>query len=480
MLKKIFQKRVTSLVLPVFFAVGVLGFLEFGFCPTVSAGGSVLGVKIFDATSLVLEKGFFVAFSGPDKVSNISTIDLGGDGINEIMIGAPRDEKPQVKIYREDGSLVNSFLVYEDNFLGGVNVGAGDFDGDGQGEVVVAPASGRAAEIKILDGYGRPKISEGFFAFDKNLKNGVNIATKDLNNDGRDEIIIGSGTNQEAQVKVFNAAGEVLAEFKPDGIKKWSGVRIAAGDVDGDGFRELIVAPGLGSLPEVQIFKFDGTLLKKFLAYDKSFRGGVNLAVGDLDDDGRDEIVAGAGFTGGPHVRIFDGDGKLENQFFSFDKNTRSGASVVVGKFSDGKNKIISIPANTGPGGRQDLYKYIEIDISEQKLKFYENGFHLGEHLVSTGTTRLPTPLGSFKIMSKSEVAYSNAYSLYMPHFMLFTKSGAGIHGLPYWKNGNSVVYEGVNHLGKRVSHGCVRLALDAAENVFNWADSNTAVIVHQ
>lgn len=455
---------------------GLLLFLPANF---VSALGPS-EVKIFDAASLSFEKGFFVSFSKMDEAPSMAIIDLGGDGVNEIVIGAPFGKKPEVKIYREDGSLVNSFLVYDEKFLGGVMVGAGDFDGDLKGEVLVAPASGMAAEIKIFDGYGQPEISQSFFAFDKEIKVGANVAAGDVDGDGRDEIIVGSGSGQEAEVKVFNNLGVALLDIRPTGISKWSGVRVASGDLFGDGATEIVIAPGLGSLPEVQTFKSDGKFLGKFLVYDKSFRGGVNLSTGDIDLDGKEEIVAGAGFTGGPHVRIFSGEGMLLNHFFPFDKNLRSGVLVGVGKLADGENKIVAMPNKTGPSGRQDLYKYIEIDISEQKLKIFENGFNLGEYVVSTGTLKMPTPLGSFKIMSKSEVAYSNAYSLYMPHFMLFTKSGAGIHGLPYWKSGDKFIYEGVNHLGKRVSHGCVRLALDAADRVFDWADKNTSVIVHQ
>lgn len=461
-----------------FFVLGA-GFLLFLPANFVCALG-VSEVKIFDAVNFIPEKGFFISFSKTDEAQSLAIVDLGGDGVNEIVVGAPRGKKPEVKIYREDGSLVNSFMVYEENFLGGVNVSAGDLDGDGLGEIVVAPGGEVAAEIKIFDGYGKQKISDGFFAFDRNLKNGASVAVRDVDGDGRGEIIAASGPGQETEVRLFKSTGEILANFKPAGINKWSGAHSAAGDLDGDGLKEIIVAPGWGSAPEVQIFKSDGSLIRKFLVYDKSFRGGVNLTVADVDGDGRDEIIVGAGFTGGPHARIFDGNGKLENQFFPFDKNSRSGVLVGVGKFADGETKIVAMPQKTEPSGHQDLYKYIEIDISEQKLKFYENGFLLGTNIVSTGTLKMPTPLGTFKIMSKSEVAYSRAYSLYMPHFMLFTKSGAGIHGLPYWKNGNSIVYEGVNHLGKRVSHGCVRLALDAAEAVFEWVDTNTAVVVHQ
>lgn len=455
---------------------GVFLFLPAGF----AHAAGVLELKIFNAANFTPEKGFFISFSEVDEAPSMTMIDLGGDGINEIVVGAPRGKKPEVKIYREDGSVINSFLAYDEKFLGGVSVGAGDFDGDGKGEIVTAPAEGAAAEIKIFDGYGKSEISEGFFAFDKSLEFGASLAAGDLNNDGQEEIIVGSGAGQEPEVKVFNNLGVALFKISPTGINKWSGVRVAAGNVIAGGGEEIVIVPGRGSIPEVQIFGSEGKFVRKFLAYGVGFRGGINVATGNLDKAGEEEIIFGAGFTGGPHVRIFDGEGNLKDQFFSFDKNSRKGTLVGVGKFSDGENKIVAMPNKTEPSGRTDLYKYIDIDISEQKMRIFENGFNIGEYLVSTGTTKMPTPIGTFKILSKSEVAYSNAYSLYMPHFMLFTKSGAGIHGLPYWKSSKGIVYEGVNHLGKRVSHGCVRLALSNAEIVFEWAEKGTPVIVHQ
>jgi lipoprotein-anchoring transpeptidase ErfK/SrfK len=461
--------------------VVVLAVVAFLALPLVcSAAGISSEARVFNTANFSLEKKFNISFPKISEAASLAMVDLGGDGINEILIGAPQGEKPEVKIYREDGSLANSFLAYDEKFFGGVNVGAGDFDGDGKDKIIVVPASGAAALVKIFDGFGQIENKEGFFAFDSNLKNGAKVAAGDVNGDGRDEIIVGSGAGQKAQIKIFKSGGESLAEINPEGINDWSGVNVASGDIDSDGISEILAAPGWGSLPEVQIFKSNGELVKKILVYDKGFRGGVNLAFGDAVGDGSKEIVVGAGFTGGPHVRIFDSNGNFKDQFFPFDKNLRGGVLVGVGKFSSGENKIVALPQKSESAGRKDLYKYIEVDISEQKLDFYENGFLLGEHPVSTGTLKLPTPLGDFKIISKSEVAYSNAYKLYMPHFMLFTKSGAGIHGLPYWKNGSKITYEGANHLGKRVSHGCIRLSLDVAGKIFEWADVNTPVIVHQ
>ncbi len=444
------------------------------------AEGKIFEARIFNAANFSIEKNFDVSFPKVREAGSLATVDLGGDGIDEILVGAPKGEKPEIKIYRKDGSLVNSFLAYDEKFSGGVNVSAGDFNSDGKEEIVTSLGSGGRAEIKIFDGYGKMITDKGFFAFSENLKNGAKVASGDINGDGNDEIIIGSGAGQRAEIKFFKSSGEFLGKISPDGINDWSGVNLVVGDIDSDGVAEIITAPGWGSSPEVLILESDGQVLKKFLVFDKGFRGGVNLALGDVDGDGSKEIVAGAGFTGGPHVRIFDVKGNLKDQFFPFDKNRRSGVLVAAGKFGSEGDSLVAIPEKTETSGRNDLYKYIEVDISEQKMKFYENGFLLGEHIVSTGMLKMPTPLGDFKILSKSEVAYSNAYKLYMPNFMLFTKSGAGIHGLPYWKNGSKFVYEGVNHLGKRVSHGCIRLALDAAKKIYSWADLGTPVIVHQ
>jgi hypothetical protein len=67
-----------------------------------------------------------------------------------------------------------------------------------------------------------------------------------------------------------------------------------------------------------------------FFAYDRNFRGGVNVAVADLDLDGREEIITGAGPGGGPHVRIFNryGGPVINAGFFPFAIAYRSGVQV--------------------------------------------------------------------------------------------------------------------------------------------------------
>jgi len=71
------------------------------------------------------------------------------------------------------------------------------------------------------------------------------------------------------------------------------GVNVATGDVNGDGQIEIITAPASSGGPQIRIFNSSGTALNSFFAYDKNFRGGIKVTVGDMDENGELEILAG-------------------------------------------------------------------------------------------------------------------------------------------------------------------------------------------
>lgn len=131
--------------------------------------------------------------------------------------------------------------------------------------------------------------------------------------------------------------------------------------------------------------------------------------------------------------------------------------------------------------------KYIEVNLKEQKL-YMINGSTLEKTFrVSTGKWSTPTPQGIFKIANKNKRAYSSTYKLYMPYWQNFVALDAnsgpqidpgdyGLHELPEWPNGYK---EGQNHLGTPVSHGCIRLGIGPAEEVFNWTSVGTPIYVH-
>jgi hypothetical protein len=87
------------------------------------------------------------------------------------------------------------------------------------------------------------------------------------------------------------------------------GLNVAAGDINADGYDDIIVAPAGGGPPEVRIFSGkNGALLGSFLAYEPGFQGGVNLAAATVQGSGRVSIITGPGPGRAPEVRVFDVD----------------------------------------------------------------------------------------------------------------------------------------------------------------------------
>ena len=148
-----------------------------------------------------------------------------------------------------------------------------------------------------------------FFAFDASFTGGVFVAAADVNGDGFADLIVGAGPGGGPHVKVFSGAdGSLLASFYAYAPTFHGGVTVAAGDVNADGLADVVTGAGPGGGPHVKVFSgADFSTLASFYAYAPTFRGGVNVAVGDLNGDGSADVVAGAGPGGGPHVKLFDG-----------------------------------------------------------------------------------------------------------------------------------------------------------------------------
>ncbi len=118
----------------------------------------------------------------------------------------------------------------------------------------------------------------------------------------------------------------------------------------------FVVAQSRGSMPLVRRVTGEGEILTEFFAYNEAFTGGVRLAVGDVDGDGEEEIVTGAGPGGGPQVRIFDLEGNVEGQFFAFDEGDRLGIFVTVGDVNaDGMDEIL-VTSDTGGTGQVRIF----------------------------------------------------------------------------------------------------------------------------
>jgi len=271
-----------------------------------------------------------------------------------IAIGPDARHAPVVKkitVNGQGGNDTIAFAAYRNNFTGGVRVAVGDVNGDGVADIITAPGAGMGSRVRVFDGVtGSPVRS--FLAFPGFFKGGVYVAAGDVNGDGKADIIVGPDQGAPPFVRIFDgASGNVLSSFFAYSPGFTGGVRVAAGDVDGDGKADIITAAGPGGGPHVKVFK--GTnlnLLQSFFAYDANFLGGVYVAAGDVNGDGIADIVTGAGSGAGPHVKVFDGTSNtILLSFFAFDATFTGGVRVAAGDVNgDGFADIIT---GAGPGG---------------------------------------------------------------------------------------------------------------------------------
>lgn len=198
----------------------------------------------------------------------------------------------------------------------------------------------------------------------------------------------------------------------------------------------------------------------------------------DTDGDGHDdntELINGYSphFAGKRIIEVDQDDDGLND---GFELALKSGIKIFD---TDGDGIADGEEFKNGfdPSSKENkkLEKRIEIDTKNQRLKYFLGPVRLNEFLVSTGAAATPTPKGNFAIQNKFLRPWSSLASLWMPYWMAFN-GPYGIHELPEWPGG---IKEGANHLGIPVSHGCVRLPVGAAEELYNWADIGTPVIVY-
>lgn len=258
-----------------------------------------------------------------------------GDGLILLrpldkLTGAVFNNGSFVRVYGSNGrQLRNGFFAYDSRWRGGLAVYSTDTFS------VIADGN----EIKI---YNESRLFSSFRPFGNGFKGQLSLAVGDLENDAQPEIIVGMAT-LGTQVKVFDLSGKEKLSFYAWNKTSRVGVRVAVGNLNGVGPKEIVAGVGNGS-SAIKVFNNVGKLVSAgWQAFGNGYRFGVNVACGDINADGKDEVIAGAG-TGKPEIRVFDQRGKqLGPAFLGGSAKGKSGVRVAsVDLDGNGTDEIVT------------------------------------------------------------------------------------------------------------------------------------------
>jgi len=227
-----------------------------------------------------------------------------------MLTGAGPGAAPHVKAFSgSSGAQFQSFFAFDVAFTGGVYVAAGDINGDGRADIVVGAGNGAAGgRVRVFDGRNLVVLHD-FFAYDLAFTGGVRVAAGDVNGDGAAEIVTGSGPGASAHVKAFDGrSGALVRNFFAYPLAFTGGVFVAAADFDGDGRAELVTGTDSGGAPHVKVF--DAVTLAEtasFFAYAPTFLGGVRVATGRVAGDRTPDLLTAPGSGASLPVNVHTG-----------------------------------------------------------------------------------------------------------------------------------------------------------------------------
>lgn len=290
-----------------------------------------------------------------------------------LLVGTGAGDN-RINAYRGGATNFTQSRVTGPEFSGGVRVATADFNGDGFEDYVLGSGPGGTSTVRILDGRTGETLFN-VNPFESAFTGGVYVAAGDLNGDKTADLVVTADVGGGPRVLVFTGVGfkQVGDFFGIDDPNFRGGARPAIGDVNGDGIGDLIIAAGFGGGPRIagyvgpSVFGASGTnpptkAFQDFFAFEQSLTNGVFVTVGDINGDGYGDVIAGGGPGGGPRVSVFSGEQLVAGvrssiaNFFAGDPNNRGGIRLTVDDFQGDGIKDLITGSGDGAGTKVTVY----------------------------------------------------------------------------------------------------------------------------
>jgi hypothetical protein len=200
-------------------------------------------------------------------------------------------------------------------------VALGDVNGDGYDDIIVSTNAAGNGRVKVYDGklaitapssvnfsdtVTNPQVllgvvcpfAPGLVGSANTYKGGISVASADVNNDGFDDVICGT-LNGQGQVVVLDGSHlhqQIGATITPFGTGYTNGIQVASGDLDGDGFAEVLVGTSRNR-SRVKGYSLVGSSFFQSIATMTPFTdgpNGVRLGILDVQGDNKLEFAVGS------------------------------------------------------------------------------------------------------------------------------------------------------------------------------------------
>lgn len=270
-------------------------------------------------TQMAILRPLGTGYTGGFRVN--TTGDVTGDGVADLVY-TPKTGS-YVRIV--DGRTLNNiggFYAFAPNFGLPVNITTGDVNGDLRDDIIVAPGGfGAAPTVKVFNAANLTQVLWSKLAYASTFLGGVTLATADVNNDGRADVITGPMIGGQANVRVFSGVnGGLLRSFvvAAYGPTYAGGIFVAANVSASTGAVDIITSVNKG-LPQVVVTAYSNLATKaSFYAFSSTYQGGCRVTVADTNNDGIKELLVGIGPNAGPLVARYNTNYRRIDQFFAF------------------------------------------------------------------------------------------------------------------------------------------------------------------
>lgn len=320
---------------------------------------------------------FYVTGSGMASLTGFAIAnagDVNNDGVDDIIVSAPTkmssDELPLGAVYVRsgvNGAPIHFISGFEPNAgFGWTVAGAGDVDNDGYADFAVGTPFVGSGVVEVFSGLSGSPIRQ-ITAGSGNAQFGRALANiGDVNSDGFDELLIGTGNS--SNVYIYDVRNATIMTTLPGVTGSAFGRAVACvGDINSDGVNDFIVGAPNAKLNGVVVgraFVFSGAttlILKQFHGQPASGFGRSVASVSDFDGDGVRDYIVGSAHLGLTRVDVFSGASSSRIWTCSASGNTELGYSVggLQDVNGDGYGEVmIGHPAITNSGGSGALYLF--------------------------------------------------------------------------------------------------------------------------